>query len=372
MHAKLLVVDDDEYVLAYLCSLLEREEYSVIGASGGGEALRLLDSHDFDIVISDLMMPEFTGLKVLEELRKKKPDTGFMLITAYGSMNSAIKALRLGAADYLVKPFEEEELLIRVRNIYEKQAIRRERDARARELESLVFAISHDLAGHLVALRGFAQRFRAKFGPLLPQEATIYLDRIDSSSALMERLVAGISSYARLGKNGAARVEAVNLNEVVEEVLQNLHGMITEKGALVQVMRELPVIQTEWVRAYQVFHNLVTNSLKFSREGARPEITLDVEEHGTYYRFYVRDNGIGIRKEDQDKIFEMFGRAGARTASPGTGLGLAIVRKIIEQAGGEIWVESEEGEGATFCFTFPKAPSLARTIPARAAVPARE
>ena len=353
MPAKLLIVDDDAYVLAYLEALFSGDGYAVSTASSGSKALEMVHANDYDVVLTDLMMEDVNGLKLLEEVRNVKPDTAVILLTAYGSLRSAISALRLGAADYVLKPADEEELRLRVRNACEKRAIKKQYDVRSRELESFVFAVSHDLAGHLVALRGFVRRLQKKEAAQTDADCRSYIEHINSSAELMERLVKAIGEFAKAGTR-PTKVEKIDLGKLVDDVLQNFQSLIEEKNVDVRIAPNLPTIDGDWVSTYQLFSNLISNAIKFSREGVRPVVEVGFEDAGEFHRFLVRDNGIGVRKADRERIFEMFGRGKDREKVPGTGLGLAIVRKIVTGAGGDIWVESEENTGSTFYFTLPK------------------
>ena len=362
-EAKILIVDDEQYVLTYLATVLASEEYSIVTASSGAEALKIVESESLDLVLTDLMMEDMNGLKLLEEIHHRKPGTAVMLITAYGSLRSAVTAMRLGAVDYILKPCDEEELRLRVRNAVEKQVIKKEYARRTRELESVVFAVSHDLSGHLVALKGFARRLRAACQAQLSQEGCEYLDRIDSSSELMEKLILSIDHFARAGR--AAKIEKIDLNKVLHDVLENLQSAIEEKDVEIRIVAELPEIEGDWISMYQLFHNLIGNAIKFSREGIRPLIEIGMTTGEKYHKFYVKDNGVGIRREDRETVFEMFGRGDERAKPPGTGMGLAIVRKIISSIHGRIWVESEINVGSTFFFTIPKMPVPAEQTAAK-------
>ena len=341
-------------MLSYLASVLGSEEYSVTTSSSGAEALKMVEEDGYDLVLTDLMMPDVNGLKLLEEIRRSKPGTAVMLITAYGSLRSAITAMRLGALDYVLKPCDEDELRLRVHNACERQTIKKEYEMRTRELESVIFAISHDLSGHLVALHGFVRRLRSSCADQLNKDGREYVDRIESSAELMEKMIKSIADFARAGL-GTGKIEKIGVRKLVQDVLQNLQSSIEEKNVDVRVVDELPEIEGEWLRIYQIFHNIINNAIKFSREDVRPVVEIGVGDAGKYHTFSVKDNGVGIRKDEQEKIFEMFGRTD-RTKVPGTGMGLAIARKIVTSVGGSIWVESEEGEGSTFYFTIPKAP----------------
>lgn len=358
MNAMILIVDDEKAILSYLATVLAGDGHKVLTAGGGAEALEIIREEDIDLVLCDLMMPDINGLQVMEQVREQRPDASIVMVTAYGSLRSAVSAMRLGAADYILKPFDEEELRFRVNNALEKHLLKKEYDARTREVEAFIFAISHDIGGHLVALRGFARRLRTKWAHLLSEDAICCLDRMDSSTEKMERLVKAISDFAMAGAP-AGDGEMVDVGKVVQDVLQSFQSAIEEKRVEVRVASDFPTIETEWVNAYQIFHNLVGNAIKFCREDVTPLVEIEVEELEEHYRFCVRDNGIGVRPEDRDRIFEMFGRGGEdrdgpEGRTPGTGLGLAIAKRVVGKMGGRIWVESEEERGSAFFFTLPK------------------
>jgi len=351
MKPAILIVDDEASVREYLSSILA-DNYEVTTAATGADALDLIRDEVFDLVICDLMIPDMSGLEIMARAREQRPDVDFIVLTAYGSLESAIKAIRLGASDYLLKPFDPEELRVHVQNAVGRRLLRSEYEARTRELHSFVTAISHDLSGHLVSLRGFARRLREHCAELLGEEGRGYLEHIDSSAERMERLMTAITEFAKAGA-ASGEVEFVDVNELLGQVFESFAEPIQQKDVELKVEPDMPVIVAEWIDAYRIFHNLVGNALKYARDDVKPRVEVGVEENPQHHQFYVRDNGIGIPREDLERIFEMFGR-GSGHAVPGTGLGLAIVRRILARVGGRIWVESEEQEGATFHFTFPK------------------
>ena len=137
----------------------------------------------------------------------------------------------------------------------------------------------------------------------------------------------------------------------MRHALEGLHESIHEAGAEV-THGELPTLRADRLQLAQLFQNLVGNALKF-RSDAPPKIHVDATRDGDFWRFAVRDNGIGIDPQFQERIFGVFRRLHTERQYPGTGIGLAICRRIVERHGGRIWVESELGQGATFCFTLP-------------------
>jgi len=169
----------------------------------------------------------------------------------------------------------------------------------------------------------------------------------------MRGLVNDLLSYSRVNTT-KINLSDVNINYLLEELQSELASIIQEKKAEI-VLRNIPEkVYADSMKLKQVFQNLITNALKFTKKGVASKIRITCKEQATQWLFSVKDNGIGIAPEFQDKIFLLFKRLHGNTDYEGTGIGLAMVKKIIEQHNGEIWLDSEEGEGATFWFTIKK------------------
>jgi signal transduction histidine kinase len=156
-------------------------------------------------------------------------------------------------------------------------------------------------------------------------------------------------AYTRAGQT--PEFTAVDCEPVLAQVLSALQASVTERGAVI-THDPLPTIRGDATRLSQVLQNLIGNALKFC-EATPPRIHITAVKEGLHWRVSVRDNGIGIAPQHMSKLFQVFQRLHSRGEYPGTGMGLAICKKIIEQHGGRIWVESQPGQGATFCFTLP-------------------
>jgi signal transduction histidine kinase len=169
----------------------------------------------------------------------------------------------------------------------------------------------------------------------------------------MERLVSDLLALSRVEKV-AATFEDVSSLEIAENVTSSLQERLKAKGIELVVEDNLPTINCDKERIYQVFENLFVNAIKFTEDSENSQIEVGYEDTGAFHQFHVRDNGIGIDPEDHRKIFEKFHRLRQIEDEEGTGLGLAIVERIISEHGGQIWVESKKERGATFYFTLAK------------------
>ncbi len=219
------------------------------------------------------------------------------------------------------------------------------------ELEQFAYVTSHDLQEPLRQVRSFVQLLRDRHLDKLEDKAAEYMKFIVEGTARMGNLVQDLLAYSRVSARETQPM-ATSCLTVLAAVLANLQGSMREAGANV-TYDELPTLQVDPVQLTQLLQNLIGNAVKFRREGIPPEIHVGVRRNAGRWLFSVRDNGIGIDSEHFNRIFLIFQRLHGREKYSGTGIGLAICKKIVEQYGGRIWVESQVGAGATFYFTLP-------------------
>jgi two-component system, chemotaxis family, CheB/CheR fusion protein len=239
-----------------------------------------------------------------------------------------------------------------MRDITEQQRVQEMLRRRADEMETFAYSASHDLQAPLRTFEGYARWLLEDYGHALDAEGRQLCEEIMADAVHMKTLLDGLLEYSRIGRLNPQAV-VVDTKSVLEWVLHDLQLEIVDKGATLHLPAFLPTVIYPEGRLTQVFSNLISNALKFTVERP-PEITIGCEDHPGYYRFSVRDNGIGIAPEHHERIFEIFKRLHTRDAYPGTGVGLTIVKRIVETHGGQIGVESILGEGATFWVTIPK------------------
>ncbi|NIM05730.1 MAG: PAS domain-containing protein, partial [Armatimonadetes bacterium] len=237
------------------------------------------------------------------------------------------------------------------RDITERKRFEQALRAKNRELESFVYTASHDLRSPLVGMQGFADLLFQDYYDKLDERGREYIDYIRANTNTMSALLTDLLELSRIGRE-EEQEENVNVGEVVSRVLEDLNAMIEEADAEVKVAKDLPTVRYPHTRLYQVFSNLITNAVKFSREDVKPKVEVGWEPLKAGYRFFIEDNGIGIDEENFQNIFELFSRLKIKDVE-GTGIGLAIVKKIVESHGGEAGVESDPGKGSTFWFTVP-------------------
>jgi len=249
---------------------------------------------------------------------------------------------------------EEATLIVVIDDITERARLREELQKKNKELENFVYIVSHDLKSPIVSMQGFSSMLLNEYREKLGAEGERYLDRIRANASRMEVLISDLLALSRVGRVVGAFKDVSSL-DIVNRVCKRIKGRMEEKGTEVSISDDLPIIHCDEDRIYQVFENLIVNAVKFTGDAEKPKIEIWHKDEGDFYQFYVKDNGIGIDKKYHRKIFEIFYRLNEIEDKEGTGIGLVIVERIIKNHGGEIWVESEKGKGATFCFTLPKA-----------------
>lgn len=216
------------------------------------------------------------------------------------------------------------------------------------ELQQFAYVASHDLQTPLRSVASFAEFLREDYYGKLDAAADGHIDEIIGGAQRMQQLISDLLEYSHIDAQ-AAPFESVALNDVFDDVLNMLRAAIDEAHA--EVTRdELPKVEGNWPQLSQLLQNLIGNGIKY-HDASPPRIHVSAKRSGSEWIIAVRDNGIGIKTEHKERVFEIFRRLHTRQAYPGTGIGLAICRRIVTRHGGRIWLESEEGKGSTFFFT---------------------
>lgn len=227
------------------------------------------------------------------------------------------------------------------------------------ELEQFAHLATHDLQEPLRKLFFYSDTLKRKYATTLDASGVGTLNNMASAATRMKDLINDLLNYSRLQKQNVP-FEEVNLNLVISEVIKDLDIPIREKNATI----DLPVIPSligNELRLRQLFNNLISNSLKYSRKEAAPHIVIDATTNEDHLTIKVRDNGIGFEEKHKERIFELFERLHTREQFPGTGIGLSICRKIVELHHGKIRADSVLNEWAEFEITLPLTQVMAET-----------
>lgn len=222
-----------------------------------------------------------------------------------------------------------------------------------KELERFAYIASHDLKSPLRNVVSFTNLLQLSCYNQMSEEGKEYLSYIEKNSLRMHSLIEDILEFSSTS-NRPIKKERVDLNEVVDQISQQIKMDDRYEDADIKA-EKLPVIYADTSSIYQLFQNLIENGLKYNRNALpRVELKFDQTENEELL-LSIKDNGIGISKEYKDEIFVMFKRLHTQEAYSGTGIGLAICKKIVNQYGGDIWMDSEEGQGSTFYINWPTA-----------------
>ena len=271
----------------------------------------------------------------------------------------------LGTHDTDAKTFSDEDVVF-VQSVANILAAAIERDRYQAELEELVsdleasnerleqfaYAASHDLQEPLRMVSSYLQLLESRYGDELDEEATEYLEFAVDGADRMRGMIDRLLRYSRVETEGAP-LQPVDLDDVLADAREDLQFAIEESDATIDA-EALPRVEGDPNQLRQLFQNLLDNAIEYSGEDA-PEIRVAAERDGADVIVRVSDGGIGVAPEDQDRIFEVFQRGQGGDETAGSGIGLALCQRIVERHGGEIGVESEPGEGATFCLRLPAA-----------------
>lgn len=263
-------------------------------------------------------------------------------ITGRKNVEEANKAQRAAALNLMLDAQESEKHL----------SVSNEKlDQSNKELEQFAYIASHDLQEPLRKITSFINILKVDLDKNLDGDSRENMGFIVDAASRMSQLIKDLLELSRAGRKDL-KLQQLDLNDVVKDVVSVLDELIQEKKAEIHYA-QLPILDQASPLISQVFQNLIGNAIKFVPKDRTPRIDLSAKEDGHQWIFCVKDNGIGVEKENLDKIFEVFRRLHGRDEYPGTGIGLTICKKIVERHGGKIWAESSPGQGTSFFFTLP-------------------
>jgi signal transduction histidine kinase len=368
---RLLIVDDENSLVAALCGLLRAKGYATTGVGSGKEALEELGAASdsdrrFDVLITDLMMPYMDGIALLRSALEQDPDLVSIVMTGHGTIDTAVEAMQAGALDYILKPFNLSVIMpvlsralavrdLRRQNAALAQQVERhatELEARNRELQAFTHTVSHDLRQPLNGVIGFAELLLSeKPGALNPTQKE-YLGDIFNGGHQLLRLTADLLQFSRLGQQ-ALKKAPINMTDLAWEILNPMRAAEGSRSIELRVGL-LPDALADPSLIRQVLVNLLSNACKFTRRVPKAIIEITGEQGQDELIYRVCDNGAGFDMASAERLFSIFQRLHGDRDFEGTGVGLSIVRRIIERHGGKIHAQAEVDRGATFTFTLPR------------------
>ncbi len=222
-----------------------------------------------------------------------------------------------------------------------------------RDLESFAYAASHDLKEPLRMIGSYTSLLHRRLKDTLSEDNLEMMGFVQQGVKQMQRLLEDVLEYSRVGR-GMDKMKQVDLDDVMFYIRNSLRLQLQETGAEILIEKELPAVHARYSEMVQLFQNLIANAVKFRKKDVLPVVRISWVEREGYFHFFLADNGIGIEANFQEKVFNLFERLNSRQDYDGSGIGLATCKKIVENFGGSIGLESTHGEGTTFHFSLPK------------------
>jgi signal transduction histidine kinase len=377
--AKILVIDDEVGMREGCRRALTSQGFQVCTAEHGVEGVQKLRDGDFDLVLLDAMMPGMGGIEILDRIRQYGLDVASVMITGYATVELATDAMKLGAHDFLPKPFTSDELLAVVsRALQERRrraAIQQQREeeedllllerthreqANLDAIESrFMLVVVHELRNPAGVIKNYLQLMRG--GYVEADEYDEYLANLDLRAGQLLSMLDDLLELANLkARHGLTKTQPVDLAALLEQVAKDLGTEAEGKGLDFQVeILARPTMQARPGHIESLWANLIDNAIKYTPDG---RVTASLVEEDGQILVVVADTGIGISTEELTRIFQDFYRsASARElVELGTGLGLPIVNQIVQIYQGTIQVDSVPGQGSRFTVNLPLAPARRR------------
>lgn len=358
----LLVVDDQESNIQVVGAALGKLGFEILPATGGIQVFQRLAVRRPDLILLDLLMPDMDGFEVCRRIRENPEWTEIPIIflSSADDKSLIVRALESGGVDYITKPFNQAELVSRVRTHLALKRARDELKQLAEDRDELLGILTHDLKNHLGGMDMSAQLLCDRTEALADPKLRLMAENISHSSSQMLMFVKEFLANASADHGLNLKAGPVNFSDVAARAVQQHQQVAGHKQLVLQLV--LPpngaLVQADVAGLTQVFDNLLSNAIKFSPRGKQIRLTISAAGQN-YVECQVQDQGPGFTEADRLGMFKRYGRLSARPTAgePSTGLGLSIVKKLILAMQGELACESTPGNGATFAFRLP----LART-----------
>jgi two-component system, sensor histidine kinase and response regulator len=355
--ARILVVDDQPANIQIVGAVLGKLGHEIIPASDGVTALKRVALRMPDLILLDLLMPVMNGFEVCLQLKLNPEwkEIPVIFLSAADDKDMIVRALNSGGVDYITKPFNQAELISRVRTQLALKTARDQLKQLAEDKDELLGILAHDLKNYLGGIHMSAELMSRQIERFKEERLTQLSDNmIRSSSAAMAFLKEFLANSAS-DHGFTFKSVAVNLAEVAAAAVGQYEEAARQKKIKIQTgfPAEAVIVRADVFALDQVLDNLISNALKFTSPGK--QIFISARPAGTHAECVIRDEGPGFTAEDKTKMFRRYGRLSARPTGgePSTGLGLSIVRKLVQGMGGELSCDSIPENGATFIVRLP-------------------
>ena len=363
---KLLVVDDVQTNVLLLKALLSKDGYGILVANNGQETLEVIRNENPDLILLDVMMPGMDGFEVAERLKSEeyRCEIPIIFLTALDDTQSIVNGFKLGAGDFISKPFRKEELMVRIKHQLSLVAARRIIEEKNEELrktiagrDKMYSVIAHDLRSPMASMKMLLNTImmsveKDKIDPDI-------FDMLEMSNKTSEEVFSLLDNLLKWTKSQLGKLTVIpqklDISGLADGVVEVMNSVAEVKHIkLIRTDHESFFVYVDIEMIKSVLRNLISNAVKFSNPDSEIKVGIKAEDGKVIVS--VTDSGKGIKKEDQHKLlkdsthFTTYGT----NSEEGSGLGLLLCRDFARKNGGELWFESEENLGSVFSFSLPQ------------------
>lgn len=358
----IFVIDDDEIIRLSCEQILQKSGYKVETFGNGHEGIERLKQVRPPLLVVDIKMPELNGFEVIKIVRKIDPDLVIVVITGYATIETAVDAMKIGAYDFLPKPFTPSELRMIIERGIERWRLTKEAQLLKKQKEEVerkfVTLVAHQLKGPLAAVKQYLDVLLFTRKDQIPADANEWISRSQARIVEMLGLIQDWMMMAKIeGGVLCDRTASSDLAKIVEAVVSEYQQL--PSAAKITLSAELDP-EAVWARGdavslHMLIGNLVSNAVKYNKPGG--SVKVRTRKSGSWITLEVSDTGLGIPADFRSHLFEEFYRAKTPETQniPGTGLGLVICKRIVDELGGSIDVDSKEDEYTVFTVRLPAA-----------------
>ncbi|MGB3188339.1 MAG: hybrid sensor histidine kinase/response regulator [Limnoraphis sp.] len=386
-QADILIVDDTPENLRLLSSMLEEQSYKVRKATNGKQALKAIEAQSPDLILLDILMPEMNGYQIAKHLKSldSTRDIPIIFLSALNDTMDKVFAFDVGGVDYITKPFQVQEVLVRVRTqitLRNQQKQLREQNQKLQQeikerqkiesaLRVYIHAVSHDLRNPVTGMLMILNNLLSKKSSDSPSSLTVNTNILEQMANSCDRQLNLLNS---LVETSDTDLQGISLNCQPLDLVTFTQQLITEwqpifdknkVGLNHTLPSSLPQVQADSTQLWRVFDNLFSNAIKYNLPGLNLTLSTEIisdkkakrKSCNQWIKYTISDNGVGINPEESEKLFELYKRGKNVGKIKGLGLGLYLCRQIINGHGGEIGVIPSNNSGVSFWFTLPVLPS---------------
>ena len=363
-NISLLYVEDEKEAREGISEMISKRFTDFYVAENANKALEIFKINKVDLLLSDIKMPGMDGLEMAEKMKRINPQLKIIMMSAFTDTNYLLKSIDLQVDGYIVKPVRKQKLLTAIKKqadiIISEKKIKKQ-NAELKELnatkDKFFSIIAHDLKSPFNTMLGFSNLLVKKIDKYDKQKQIKFLNilntDIKNTFNLLENLLYWSQSQRGTIEFSPEKEKLYLLSTGIIELLNQtfINKLITIKNKIpknIEVNADKDMLAT-------ILRNLISNAIKFTHKGGIIEIGVETRHALSLTEIYVKDNGVGIEKEIQTKLFKITETTSTKGTEneKGTGLGLILCKEFVEKHGGEIWVESEVGKGSKFIFTLP-------------------